>query len=117
LAEFGLLREENGRWRRVIIEKPFGHDLDSARQLNSQLIANINISIVSIVSLSIMESGLGSPPRFVYKAAAVPSIPSNLGGANTTYLEGLKLPVPKPLAGLVIRPKVRFDQALPAQSA
>jgi glucose-6-phosphate 1-dehydrogenase len=37
LAEFGLLREENGRWRRVIIEKPFGHDLDSARQLNSQL--------------------------------------------------------------------------------
>jgi glucose-6-phosphate 1-dehydrogenase len=31
------LREENGRWRRVIIEKPFGHDLDSARKLNTQL--------------------------------------------------------------------------------
>src|SRR3984893_12447595 len=37
LAEAGLVREENGRWRRVIIEKPFGHDLDSARKLNSQL--------------------------------------------------------------------------------
>src|SRR3984893_5648438 len=37
LSESGLLREENGRWRRVIIEKPFGHDLDSARQLNSEL--------------------------------------------------------------------------------
>src|ERR1700724_204599 len=37
LSEAGLLREENGRWRRVIIEKPFGHDLDSARKLNSEL--------------------------------------------------------------------------------
>src|SRR5580698_631070 len=37
LWESGLLREEKGCWRRVIIEKPFGHDLDSARQLNSQL--------------------------------------------------------------------------------
>jgi hypothetical protein len=59
LAEFGLLREENGRWRRVIIEKPFGHDLDSARQLNSQLIANINISIVS---LSIMDQASAHRP-------------------------------------------------------
>jgi glucose-6-phosphate 1-dehydrogenase len=37
LSEAGLLREENGRWRRVIIEKPFGHDLDSARKLNAEL--------------------------------------------------------------------------------
>jgi len=36
LSEAGLLREENG-WRRVIIEKPFGHDLDSARKLNAEL--------------------------------------------------------------------------------
>jgi len=27
-----LSRQENGRWRRVVIEKPFGHDLDSARR-------------------------------------------------------------------------------------
>lgn len=37
LGEAGLAREENGRWRRVIIEKPFGQDLDSARGLNRAL--------------------------------------------------------------------------------
>jgi glucose-6-phosphate 1-dehydrogenase len=34
LGECGLTTEENQCWRRVIIEKPFGHDLESARQLN-----------------------------------------------------------------------------------
>jgi glucose-6-phosphate 1-dehydrogenase len=37
LRAAGLTREENGRWRRVIIEKPFGHDLESARGLNIDL--------------------------------------------------------------------------------
>ncbi len=37
LGESGLAREEEGHWRRVIIEKPFGHDLDSARVLNRQI--------------------------------------------------------------------------------
>ncbi|RPH69935.1 MAG: glucose-6-phosphate dehydrogenase [Myxococcaceae bacterium] len=34
LGKSGLAGEENGRWRRVIIEKPFGHDLPSAVELN-----------------------------------------------------------------------------------
>jgi glucose-6-phosphate 1-dehydrogenase len=34
LGTAGLAGEENGNWRRVIIEKPFGHDLQSARALN-----------------------------------------------------------------------------------
>jgi len=34
LGKSGLAREEGGRWRRVIIEKPFGHDLPSALELN-----------------------------------------------------------------------------------
>jgi len=38
LANIGLMTEENGRWRRVIVEKPFGHDLDSARSLNQRLL-------------------------------------------------------------------------------
>ena len=38
LANVGLMKEENGQWRRVIIEKPFGHDLDSARALNQHLL-------------------------------------------------------------------------------
>jgi glucose-6-phosphate 1-dehydrogenase len=37
LGESGLTREEGGRWRRVIVEKPFGRDLDSARQLQEQV--------------------------------------------------------------------------------
>jgi glucose-6-phosphate 1-dehydrogenase len=37
LGDVGLAHEEPGHWRRVIIEKPFGHDLDSARELNRQI--------------------------------------------------------------------------------
>src|SRR6201984_212354 len=38
LAEHGLMQQDNGHWRRVIVEKPFGHDLDSARALNQELL-------------------------------------------------------------------------------
>src|SRR5215470_10130439 len=39
LAAAGLMNQHNGHgWRRVIIEKPFGHDIDSARTLNQQLL-------------------------------------------------------------------------------
>ncbi len=38
LAAVGLL-EENQHWRRIIIEKPFGHDVESARALNHQLLS------------------------------------------------------------------------------
>jgi glucose-6-phosphate 1-dehydrogenase len=34
LNEHGLTKETPGSWRRVVIEKPFGHDLKSARELN-----------------------------------------------------------------------------------
>jgi glucose-6-phosphate 1-dehydrogenase len=37
LGALNLLEESNGSWRRVIIEKPFGTDLDSARSLNRAL--------------------------------------------------------------------------------
>jgi glucose-6-phosphate 1-dehydrogenase len=33
----GLSRQANPRWRRVVIEKPFGHDLDSAKALNREI--------------------------------------------------------------------------------
>ncbi|MFO7742975.1 MAG: glucose-6-phosphate dehydrogenase [Anaerolineae bacterium] len=36
LGRAGLNRSEEG-WRRVIVEKPFGHDLQSARRLNDEL--------------------------------------------------------------------------------
>lgn len=37
LHDAGLLKQAHGRWRRVVIEKPFGRDLPSARELNKQL--------------------------------------------------------------------------------
>jgi glucose-6-phosphate 1-dehydrogenase len=37
LGRAGLAEEENGGWRRIIVEKPFGHDLASARALNTQI--------------------------------------------------------------------------------
>jgi glucose-6-phosphate 1-dehydrogenase len=37
LDEHGLARATGDSWRRVVVEKPFGHDLESARALNSIL--------------------------------------------------------------------------------
>ena len=38
LGRTGLLEEENGAWRRLVVEKPFGVDLASARALNAELL-------------------------------------------------------------------------------
>jgi glucose-6-phosphate 1-dehydrogenase len=35
LDRSGLSEAEPGQWRRVVVEKPFGHDLKSARELNA----------------------------------------------------------------------------------
>ncbi len=37
LGQAGLTRQDDGNWRRVVVEKPFGHDLNSARTLNKNL--------------------------------------------------------------------------------
>jgi glucose-6-phosphate 1-dehydrogenase len=41
LADAGLMAEKDGHWRRVVIEKPFGHDLSSAKALNSQILTKV----------------------------------------------------------------------------
>jgi glucose-6-phosphate 1-dehydrogenase len=38
LGKAGLLNESGDTWRRLIIEKPFGHDLPSAVELNKQIL-------------------------------------------------------------------------------
>ena len=43
LSASGLAKEEEG-WRRVIVEKPFGYDLESARALNARLTAGFQES-------------------------------------------------------------------------
>jgi glucose-6-phosphate 1-dehydrogenase len=42
LGEAGLVTETADTWRRVVIEKPFGHDLASARTLNEVVRATLN---------------------------------------------------------------------------
>ena len=37
LGAAGLAQEGNGQWRRVVIEKPFGRDLQSAKALNAEI--------------------------------------------------------------------------------
>ena len=37
LGKLGLVKEDERHWRRVIIEKPFGRDLGSAKALNKQI--------------------------------------------------------------------------------
>ena len=38
LGKSGLAHEQDGAWRRLIIEKPFGFDLESAQALNQELL-------------------------------------------------------------------------------
>jgi len=38
LGAAGLLKQDEKHWRRVIVEKPFGHDLDTAKALNQQML-------------------------------------------------------------------------------
>ena len=42
LEAVGLLKEDNGKFRRVIVEKPFGRDLESAKALNKELRQTMN---------------------------------------------------------------------------
>jgi glucose-6-phosphate 1-dehydrogenase len=37
----GLVAEKDGQWRRVVIEKPFGHDLASAKALNIDVLKRL----------------------------------------------------------------------------
>lgn len=41
LGAAGMVTETNGQWRRVVIEKPFGHDLASAKALNADILKTL----------------------------------------------------------------------------
>jgi glucose-6-phosphate 1-dehydrogenase len=41
LGAAGLATETDGHWRRVVIEKPFGHDLPSAKALNAEILKTL----------------------------------------------------------------------------
>jgi glucose-6-phosphate 1-dehydrogenase len=44
LAQSGLMTQEEHDFRRVVIEKPFGHDLDSAKALNAKILKELDES-------------------------------------------------------------------------
>ena len=46
LGSVGLADESTGAWRRVIVEKPFGRDLESARDLNQNMLSVLRESQV-----------------------------------------------------------------------
>jgi glucose-6-phosphate 1-dehydrogenase len=41
LGKAGLVTENDRQWRRVVIEKPFGHDLASAKTLNAEILKTL----------------------------------------------------------------------------
>ncbi len=41
LADLKLTEQTGETWRRIIVEKPFGHDLASAQQLNKELLSEV----------------------------------------------------------------------------
>jgi glucose-6-phosphate 1-dehydrogenase len=41
LGAVDLVTERDGQWRRVVIEKPFGHDLASAKALNAEILRTL----------------------------------------------------------------------------
>jgi len=41
LGAAGLVAERDGQWRRVVIEKPFGHNLPSAKALNADILKTL----------------------------------------------------------------------------
>ena len=42
LDQAGLVGEDDGQWRRFIVEKPFGHDYETARALNRKLLDHLS---------------------------------------------------------------------------
>jgi glucose-6-phosphate 1-dehydrogenase len=46
LGEAGLVRESEGQWRRIVVEKPFGSDLASAEALNREILGVVGESQV-----------------------------------------------------------------------
>lgn len=46
LGAFGLAQPDGSSWRRVVVEKPFGHDADSAEKLNARILDSLDESQV-----------------------------------------------------------------------
>ena len=83
LAEVGLMQQDGQHWRRVVIEKPFGHDLESARLLNQRL-----LRVAEEKQIYRIDHYLGRKPSRTFWRCASPtesSSPSGTGATSITY--------------------------------
>ena len=58
LAEAGLTQEDGGHWRRVVIEKPFGTDLQSAKELQASITKHLKESQIYRIDHYLGKSAL-----------------------------------------------------------
>jgi glucose-6-phosphate 1-dehydrogenase len=82
LGRAGLTKQSGGAWRRVIIEKPFGHDLSSAKALNAQI-----LKVLSEDQIYRIDHFLGKETVQNMKATALAPICSNVVGTSPELLE------------------------------
>jgi len=92
LGQCCLTKEESGHWARVIIEKPFGHDLESAKKLNQEL-----NQVLTEKQIYRIDHYLGKETVQTSWSSAFPTTSSSRSGIATT-LTTCKSPRPKPSA-------------------
>ena len=89
LGAAGLLAEKDGQWRRVIIEKPFGHDLDSAKALNAEILKHLQgIRFTGSIIFSAKK-----PCRTLWRSGS-PTVSSSRCGIENTSIT-FRLPLPR----------------------
>jgi len=78
LATAGLAREDEG-WRRLIIEKPFGYDVDTARALNADLTKGFRESQIYRI-----DHYLGRKRSRIFSPSGSPTASSSRCGTGAT---------------------------------
>ena len=101
LAGAGLTKEADGHWRRVIIEKPFGHDLESANALNREIGA-CSTKTRSTASITISAK---KPSRTSWRFASATASSSRCGTTVTSTT--CKSPTRKPSASSIAAPSTK----------
>ena len=72
LGRSGIAREEDGAWRRLIVEKPFGTDLASAQALNRELLGLLEEHQIYRIDhyLGKVQFGPTAPPNKFFQMLA-----------------------------------------------
>ncbi len=97
LGTAGLAQEADGHWRRVIVEKPFGRDLESARALNAEIKQVLDErQIYRIDHYLGKETVTAMEPPISFHADAVRD-------EQAKVLHGIQPPTPEEVLSLTVR--------------